>query len=213
MKPKKLIREKLIENLKPEEYEKIENLDELNRLYKLKIKEELEEIKNSNYKDFEEFGDLWSVFKSWVIINNYDADKIGMQSLWKDKEKGNYSNYALTNLNPNNPSNKIYFQNNEYIEYIEYEDIAKKQKEDFLDKLYFFFDNSESFVKEEDYCNTTLPLISANELIDIIRSIDKFSEKSSIGVDLNITFKLKKENYKIVFSFEYLVITIHKLNF
>lgn len=109
-KPKKLIRNKVIFNLKASEWEFIEDQQELNVLYEIKIREEIEEIKASNYKDVMEFVDLIQVTFSFARRNGFTHEEIEAALLSKSIEKGIFGNIALNNLNPNNPSNKIYFE-------------------------------------------------------------------------------------------------------
>ena len=75
--PKKLIREKIIYKIQPEEWELVEEKGDLYKLYDLKVREELNELMKAVSR--------------------------------KAKVKGRFSNIALINLNPNNPSNKLYF--------------------------------------------------------------------------------------------------------
>ncbi len=111
MKPKKLIREKIKEKLQPEEYEQVTDLVELNTLYALKIKEELLEIQSSDHKDIMEFVDLMDVVLAFAEQNGFPIEKLMVKGLIKNVEKGSFSNVVLTNMNPNNPSNKLYFEN------------------------------------------------------------------------------------------------------
>ena len=115
MKPKKLIRNFVTHNLKKEEWETITDRDELNRLYALKIREELAEIQASEHKDIAEFADLITVVLSFAKQNGFTHDQLQRAMFDKCFEKGVFSNTALNNLNPNNPSNKLYFEtkNNE----------------------------------------------------------------------------------------------------
>lgn len=109
-KPKKLIRSgKWIEKMDSAEIDKIQDKDELNQLYILKIQEELEEVKNSDYKDITEFADLIQVCIDFAKVNGIDASDLRTTLVNKFFEKGDFDNTVLTNLNPNNPSNKIYF--------------------------------------------------------------------------------------------------------
>lgn len=108
-KPKKLIRSKVVFNLQPEEVELIQNQDELNHLYELKIKEEMNEINSSFHKDVYEFADLIEVVIAYAKSNGFTAIEIFEAIEKKNFEKGSFSNVALNNLNPSNPSNQIYF--------------------------------------------------------------------------------------------------------
>lgn len=109
MKPKKLIRSKIIDKLKDGEWEFITDKDELNKLYILKIKEELEEIINSDFKDIMEFVDLIQVAFQFSRINNFTHEEISLGLIFKAIEKGTFSNIVLNNLNPSNLSNSLYF--------------------------------------------------------------------------------------------------------
>lgn len=113
MKPKKLIRHLIVEKLKIGEWEIIEDQNELNKLYELKILEELAEIKASEYKDVMEFVDLIQVCFSFAKQNGISHEKLSISLLEKSLNKGTFGKIALNNLNPNNPSNALYFENNE----------------------------------------------------------------------------------------------------
>lgn len=108
--PKKLIRSGITEMIKPDEWERITDPKTLDELYALKVKEELNEIINSHCDDINEFADLITVIKTWANIHGFS--NIDLLTTEKDKRdaKGEYSNIVLTNLNPENPSNKIYFE-------------------------------------------------------------------------------------------------------
>lgn len=108
--PKKLIRERISDFLKPEEWEFISDQSELNRLYALKIQEELAEIQASDHKDIMEFVDLLHVAVAFADQNGFTATQIAIAMAEKSKQKGSFGRMALNNLNPNNPSNKLYFQ-------------------------------------------------------------------------------------------------------
>lgn len=110
MKPKKLIRSLITEKLQEGEWEKITNQNELNALYELKIKEELQEINASGHKDILEFVDLIQVAISYAKENGFSLEEIKNAMNKKDAEKGNFGRLALNNLNPENPSNRIYFE-------------------------------------------------------------------------------------------------------
>lgn len=109
-KPKKLIRKGVIEKLKEGEWEIIENQDELNKLYALKVIEELEEIQSSEHKDIMEFVDLMQVVFSFAKQNGFSQEDLSKAMIEKSIDKGIFGKWALNNLNPNNPSNKLYFQ-------------------------------------------------------------------------------------------------------
>ena len=111
MKPKKLIREKIISKLKNGEFENITNLAELNTLYALKVREELAEIQESEHKDIMEFVDLIQVAVCWAEQNGFYYKQVELAANIKFVEKGKFSNLVLNNLNPENPSNKLYFEN------------------------------------------------------------------------------------------------------
>lgn len=110
MKPKKLIRERIVAKIKGDEWEIITDKEELNKLYELKIREELEEIKASDHKNIFEFVDLIQVAVAFAKQNGFTSDQIEKAIEVKSVDKGNFSNIALNNLNPNNPSNRLYFE-------------------------------------------------------------------------------------------------------
>lgn len=109
MKPKKLIRKFTTEKLKEGEWEAIEDQKELNELYALKIKEELIEVQQSDHKDIMEFVDLIQVAFSFAKQNGFTHKQLSAAIFEKSINKGNFGRLALNNMNPNNPSNKIYF--------------------------------------------------------------------------------------------------------
>lgn len=109
MKPKKLIRDKVPQKILEREYETIEDKAELNRLYALKVKEELAEIQHAQHKDIMEFADLIDVAYSFAEQNGFSREEMDLARLEKYEKKGTFSNIALNNLNPQNPSNMIYF--------------------------------------------------------------------------------------------------------
>ena len=109
MKPKKLIRKFITEKLKEGEWETITDQDELNKLYALKIREELEEIQTSQHKDIMEFVDLIQVTFSFAKQNGFTHEQLSVALIEKSVEKGSFGRLALNNLNPENPSNKLYF--------------------------------------------------------------------------------------------------------
>ena len=110
MKPKKLIRSKIIKYLKDGEFETIEDLGELNGLYALKVMEELSEIQQSNHSDIMEFIDLMQVVFQFAVENGFSKEQISNALIDKSLEKGNFGRLALNNLNPENPSNALYFK-------------------------------------------------------------------------------------------------------
>jgi predicted house-cleaning noncanonical NTP pyrophosphatase (MazG superfamily) len=110
MKPKKLIRKFITEKLKEGEWETITDQNELNKLYALKIREELEEIQTSEHKDIMEFVDLIQVAFSFAKQNGFTHEQLSVALIEKSVEKGSFGRLALNNLNPNNPSNKLYFE-------------------------------------------------------------------------------------------------------
>lgn len=107
---RKLIRDKMAEFLKPEEIYHCDNQNELMELYSMKLKEEIEEIRNSNYKDINEYADLIQVALGLASLNGYSFDEVIKAMNDKFNVKGGFSNLVLVKLNPNNPSNKIYFE-------------------------------------------------------------------------------------------------------
>ena len=113
---KKLVRDKMGLILNPDELSHCDDKEELMNLYSLKLKEEIEEIKDSDYKDIMEYADLIQVTLGLASLNGYSFDDIIKAMNDKYELKGGFSNLVLTNLNPNNPSNKIYFNESE-IEY------------------------------------------------------------------------------------------------
>lgn len=112
MKPKKLIRSGITSKLKEGEWETITDQDELNKLYAIKIREELAEIQASDHKDIMEFVDLIHVALSFAKENGFTNDEIFLAMIEKENNKGSFGRLALNNLNPDNPSNKIYFESN-----------------------------------------------------------------------------------------------------
>jgi predicted house-cleaning noncanonical NTP pyrophosphatase (MazG superfamily) len=108
--PKKLIRTGILPKLEKGEYEVITDKDELNKLYALKLQEELQEILASDCEDPYEFADALRVITDWAAVNGISAVELGAANVLKAERQGTYTNIALNNLNPNNPSNKIYFQ-------------------------------------------------------------------------------------------------------
>lgn len=110
MKPKKLIRKFITEKLKEGEWETITDQDELNRLYAIKIREELAEVQATDHKDIMEFVDLIQVAFSFAKQNGFTHEQISIALVEKSVNKGTFGRLALNNLNPNNPSNKLYFE-------------------------------------------------------------------------------------------------------
>lgn len=110
MKPKKLIRKLITEKLKESEWETITDQKELNQLYAIKVREELAEIQESDHKDIMEFVDLIQVAFSFAKQNGFTHEQISIALVKKSVNKGTFGRLALNNLNPNNPSNKLYFE-------------------------------------------------------------------------------------------------------
>lgn len=110
MKPKKLIRKFITEKLKEGEWETITDQKELNQLYAIKVREELAEIQESDHKDIMEFVDLIQVAFSFAKQNGFTHEQISVALVEKSLNKGTFGRLALNNLNPNNPSNKLYFE-------------------------------------------------------------------------------------------------------
>lgn len=108
-KPKKLIRKFITAKLKEGEWEEVTDLKELNKLYALKVHEELLEIQESDHNDIMEFVDLIQVAFSFAKRNGFTHEQLSLAMLEKSTEKGMFGNIALNNLNPDNPSNKLYF--------------------------------------------------------------------------------------------------------
>lgn len=106
---KKLIRSGIKKHLKDNEWELISNQDELNKLYALKIREELEEVQESDHKDIKEFVDLIQVVFAFAKVNGFTMNQLQEALITKSVEKGVFGRIALNNLNPDNPSNKLYF--------------------------------------------------------------------------------------------------------
>jgi len=109
MNPKKLIRKFVTEKLKDGEWETITDQDELNLLYAIKIREELAEVQASDHKDIMEFVDLIQVAFSFAKQNGFTHEQLSIALIEKSAEKGSFGRLALNNLNPDNPSNKLYF--------------------------------------------------------------------------------------------------------
>lgn len=110
MKPKKLIRKEIIYKIKPEEWEVISEKGELYKLYDLKVQEELNEIIESERKDILEFADLVQVAFDYARESGFSKKELLKAVSEKAKLKGKFSDIVLNNLNPSNPSNKLYFK-------------------------------------------------------------------------------------------------------
>lgn len=110
MKPKKLIRKYITQKLKEGEWEEVNDIDELNKLYAIKVREELAEIQESNHKDIMEFVDLIQVAFSFAKQNGFTHEELSLALVTKSVDKGTFGKLALNNLNPTNPSNKLYFE-------------------------------------------------------------------------------------------------------
>jgi predicted house-cleaning noncanonical NTP pyrophosphatase (MazG superfamily) len=108
-KPKKLIRSNMVFRLDPSECEIVHDKDELNKLYALKIQEEMNEIQMANHKDIMEFADLVQVAMDFAQVNGFQYKDLWTAIEMKALEKGEFCDIVLNNLNPENPSNKIYF--------------------------------------------------------------------------------------------------------
>ena len=109
-KPKKLIRSKIVDVLKEGESEEVSDVKELNKLYALKVQEELAEIQGAEHKDIMEFVDLIDVAYAFARVNGFTRDLIEFGSIDKMLKKGGFDKLVLNNLNPSNPSNKLYFK-------------------------------------------------------------------------------------------------------
>jgi predicted house-cleaning noncanonical NTP pyrophosphatase (MazG superfamily) len=107
---KKLVRIETVKLFKEGESEIITDKKELNKLYALKIKEELSEIQHSDHKDIMEFVDLIEVAYCFAEQNGFNRQDIDLHKIGKKERKGIFTNIALNNLNPDNPSNDIYFE-------------------------------------------------------------------------------------------------------
>jgi len=109
IKPKKLVRSGISEFVEPQELEMVTDKDELNSLYILKVKEELQEIINSDFKDEFEFADLLEVVFRFAEVNGISQHFLMVTAINKGLQKGTFNGTVLNNLNPNNPSNALYF--------------------------------------------------------------------------------------------------------
>ena len=105
---KKLIRNKIVERLDASEWELITDTAQLNHLYALKVQEELNEIIRARFKDGLEFADLIEVAYAFANANGFTSAEIDSLRSQKEVLRGGFSGIALTNLDPNNPSNQIY---------------------------------------------------------------------------------------------------------
>jgi predicted house-cleaning noncanonical NTP pyrophosphatase (MazG superfamily) len=123
--PKKLIRYKITQFLKEHEWEMIKDKSELNKLYALKVQEELAEIQRSEHNDITEFADLLEVVRAFALSNGFTFKQVSEVMTNKTLEKGGFGNIALNNMNPNNKSNKIYFNSETPIGNV-YEELAKQ---------------------------------------------------------------------------------------
>lgn len=108
-KPMKLIRDKVIAKLKAGEVRHVLNEDDLNDLYMLKVLEELGEIEKSDFKDAMEFADILEAIYTLAARNGFDKEYLERAMFQKREKKGGFSNLVLVNMNPNNPSNRIYY--------------------------------------------------------------------------------------------------------
>jgi len=108
--PKKLIRKEIINKLQSEEWELVEEKGDLYELYDTKVREELNEIIESERKDIMEFADLVQVAFDYARESGFNRKELMKAVSEKAKIKGRFSNIVLNNLNPNNPSNKLYFK-------------------------------------------------------------------------------------------------------
>ena len=109
-KPKKLIRSKITDKLKEGEWETVTDTDELNKLYAIKIREELNEIQMADHKDIMEFVDLIQVATAFAYENGFTMEQLDSAMVEKNEKKGTFGRLVLNNLNPSNPSNKLYFE-------------------------------------------------------------------------------------------------------
>jgi len=98
-------------HLNPDELNNCLDKEVLMGLYVLKLREEIEEIKSSDYKDIMEYADLIQVALGLASLNGFKMEDVMKAMEEKYELKGGFSNLVLTNLNPNNPSNKIYLDN------------------------------------------------------------------------------------------------------
>jgi predicted house-cleaning noncanonical NTP pyrophosphatase (MazG superfamily) len=112
---KKLIRDKYAQTLTAEEVEQVTDKQELNKLYELKVREELQEIVDSGCKDVQEFGDLMEVVRAWAEQNGITGGELFSTIIQKEKERGRFSNTAISNIYPDHPSNQVYFNAKESV--------------------------------------------------------------------------------------------------
>lgn len=108
--PRKLIRDRIADTLKPGQFEKITDQGELNYLYELRLREEMEEINKSSHSDIIKFADLVRVAFDYAIANGYQEYEVLRVMNEKSAAKGSFTNIALLNIAKGNPSNKIYFE-------------------------------------------------------------------------------------------------------
>jgi len=111
--PRKLVRDKNPEHCKAKgvkaEHEVISDRQEIRRLFRLKIMEELQEIQDSGHKDINEFADLVQAAVSYARMSGHTFDDLFDAIMDKKRKLGAFSNVVLTTLNPDNPSNRVYF--------------------------------------------------------------------------------------------------------
>lgn len=106
--PKKLVRNKIVDNLSDDEWELVDNQSELNFLFALKVQEELQEIETANYQDIFEFADLIQTVYDFAYQNGFDKKAVDLALADKHFEKGSFGKIALKNMNPDN--NQIYYK-------------------------------------------------------------------------------------------------------
>ena len=107
--PRKLVREKMAENIPAHEKIKVTDITLLNALFILKVREELAEIVASNFKDMVEFADLLQVVQDFIVLND-EQGVVDCLRQSKQQARGGFKNMVLISLNPANPSNEIYFE-------------------------------------------------------------------------------------------------------
>lgn len=106
----KLVRDKSPKLYKGREFRKISNQDELNNLYHKKMIEEVAEIKDSDFLDCNEYADLIQVAISCAEMNGISAGHVLDAVMRKAKNRGVFTDLVMDDINPNKPTNKIYFQ-------------------------------------------------------------------------------------------------------
>lgn len=148
MKPVKLVRGATASLVKTEEISFIEDMPKLNELYALKIQEELLEIQAANHKDVKEFADLLQVVTDFAIANNFGIIELLKTVHEKKMEKGFFTNMVLNNLNPANPSNKLYFDRAEKDEQdkIGRENLVKEMQDMHKDRRHTTFDTGKMYI-------------------------------------------------------------------